>query len=216
MTHLKRQKSPKKWPINRKGTKYIIKANFNQKRGIPMLVLLRDMLKIAQNRKEVKKAIHLKHILINNNVLRDEKHGVLLFDVITIVPSKKYYKLEISENGKFIVNEIKESEANNKISKIVDKKTLKGKKVQLNLNDGRNFLSDVKCNINDSVLINFKDKRIEKCIPLKEKANVIVFEGKHAGEKGVINKIIPEMKMVDLSEEGKRVNVLIKQLMVVE
>ena len=39
------------------------------------------------------------------------------------------------------------------------------------------------------LLLILKNRKIEKCLPLKEKANVIVFEGKHAGEKGSIEKL---------------------------
>jgi len=167
--HLKRQKVPKNWPIYRKGTKYVVRANFNLEKGIPILIILRDMLKIVQNRKEIKKAIHSKHILLNNKIVTDEKNSALLFDTITIIPSKKYYRIELSEKGKFEAREIKEDETNHKIAKFVNKKILKGKKTQLNLSDGRNFISDFKVKINDSVLINFKDKKIENKIESKEK-----------------------------------------------
>jgi len=214
--HLKRQKVPKNWPIYRKGTKYVVRANFNLEKGIPILIILRDMLKIVQNRKEIKKAIHSKHILLNNKIVTDEKNSALLFDTITIIPSKKYYRIELSEKGKFEAREIKENETNHKIAKFVNKKILKGKKIQLNLSDGRNFISDFKVKINDSVLINFKDKKIEKCLPFKEKSKVIIFAGKHAGKKGIIDKIKQERKMVEVIIDKKKINVLIKQLMVIE
>ena len=216
MSHLKRQKVPKNWPSKRKGTKYVVKPNFNTKGGLPVLIVLRNVLEVAQNRKEVKKAIKAKHILVNNKPVRDEKNSVLLFDTITIVPSKKSYRIVLSEKGKFAVEEIKESDANKKVTKVTDKKTLKGKKVQLNFSDGKNLLSDAKCEVNDSILINFKEKKVEKCLPLQEKAKVIVFEGKHAGEKGVINKVKKEMKMIEMKVGDHDTNVLIKQVMVVE
>ena len=212
MSHMKRHEVPKNWPIPRKGTAFVVKPLSGK---VPVLIVLRNFLKIAQNRKEVKRAIHLKEILVNNKPVVDEKKGLELLDTITIVPAKKSYRLELSGKGKFEINEIKESEANNKIAKIVDKKTIKGKKTQLNLSDGMNFLSEVKCKVNDSVLINFKEKKIEKCLPMNEKAKVIVFAGKHAGKKGTIDKIKEERKMAKLNSDGKEINVLIKQLMVV-
>ena len=214
--HLKRHKVPKNWPIPRKGTKYVVKSRFNLEKAIPILVILRDILKIARNRKEVKRALYLKHILLNNKVVRDEKHSALLFDTITIVPAEKYYRVELSDNGKFKIAEIQKSDADKKVSKVVNKKILKGRKTQLNLSDGRNMLSDLKCNINDSVVINFSQNKIEKCLSLKEKAKVIVIAGKHAGETGIIKSIKPRRKMVGLNVDGKEINVLIKQLMVVE
>lgn len=213
MRHLKRQKVPKNWPIHRKGTAFVVKPMSGE---IPILVIMRDILKIAQNRKEVKKAIHMKNLLINGRAIRDDKEGASLYDVLTIVPSKKSYKIDLSQNGKFDVVEIDEKDAGKKITKVVDKKILKGKKVQLNLKDGNNFLSDVKCTTNDSVIIDFKSKKIEKCLELKEKANVIIFAGKHAGKKGSIEELISEKKMAKLKAGEDSINVLIKQLMVVE
>jgi ribosomal protein S4E len=93
---------------------------------------------------------------------------------------------------------------------------LKGKKVQLNLSDGRNYLSDLKCKVNDSVIIDFKSNKVTKCLPLKDESKVIVFAGKHSGFRGAIKKINPERKMAELQFKDKKINVLIKQIMVVE
>jgi len=213
--HLKRQMAPKSWPINRKGTKYVVRPKINIKEGVPVLIVLRDILKIVQNRKEAKRAIHVKHILLNNKPVNDEKNGVLLFDVITLVPLKKSYRLELSKNKKIQMNEINEKESGYKVAKIMGKKILKGKKVQLNLNDGKNFISDVKCCVNDSVLINLKEKKIEKCVPLKENSKIFVFAGKHSGEEGTVKKIDAEKKMVESDIRGKLTHVLIKHLMAV-
>jgi len=214
--YLKRQKVPKNWPIERKGTAYVVRPNYDIKNGVPVLIILRDMLKIAQNRKEVKKAIHAKNILVNGKNVKDEKNNVLLFDTIAVTPLKKYYRLNLSNKGKFETEEIKENEINYKIAKIVNKKILKNKRIQFNLSDGRNFLSDVQCGVHDSVLINFKEKKIEKCLPLKEKEKVIVFAGKHSGAKGVINNLNLKNKMAELIIGERKVNVLIKQLMVIK
>ena len=107
-------------------------------------------------------------------------------------------------------------ESNKKVSKIIGKKILRDKKIQLNLIDGRNFISNINCKVGDSVLINFKGKKIDKCLPLKEKMNVIVFDGNHSGETGEISKIDQKHKMAELNIFKKKVNVLIKQLMVIE
>ncbi|MFC1710652.1 hypothetical protein ACFLZJ_00640 [Nanoarchaeota archaeon] len=142
--HLKRHKVPKNWPIPRKGTTFVVRPSSDIEKGIPILIILRDILKISQTRKEVKKSLFAKHILLNQKVVRNEKNNALLFDTITIIPSKKNYRLSLSEKGKFKLEEIKNNESASKIVKIVDKKILKGKKIQLNLSDGKNFISDLK------------------------------------------------------------------------
>jgi small subunit ribosomal protein S4e len=212
--HLKRNKVPKNWPVKRKGTAYVVRSNFNVKNGIPILVFLRDLLKVAQNRKEVKKVIFNKQILINEIPVSDEKNVVSLFDVVKLVPSKKNYRVIFTEKGVFGAKEITEKESLNKISKVKNKKMLKNKKMQLNLSDGNNFISDTECNTNDSVIINFKDKKIEKCLPLKEKSNVIVIGGKYAGKEGIVNALNKERKMAELKADEGNIHVLIKQIMV--
>ncbi len=214
MSHQKRQTMPKNWPVRKKGSTFVVKPISGE---VPLLVLLRDGLKIVQNRKEAKKAIHAGNILVNNKKIKEERLGLNLFDTIKIVPSKKAYKLTLDENKKYSLEEIKFADANKKVSKVVDKKILRGKNVQLNLIDGRNFISDTKCKINDSVLIDLDKKKIEKCLEFKEKANVLVFAGKHAGKKGVVNKIKLERKMASVTTKDKeKLNVLIKQIIVIE
>ncbi len=215
--HLKRQEVPKSWPVYRKGTKYIIRPDSNLESGIPLLVILRDMIKIVQNRKEARRVIFLKQISINNKIPKDEKNPVLLFDTISLIPAKKNYRMDLSEKGKFELKEISESEINRKVAKVVNKKILKGKKVQLNFQDGRNVLSDINCGVNDSVLINFMEKKIEKCLPLKENSKVVVFVGKHSGKRGNIKSLDMNKKIVELeTKDREKINVLLKQIIVVE
>ncbi|MEM3091055.1 MAG: hypothetical protein QXX55_00115 [Candidatus Pacearchaeota archaeon] len=214
--HLKRQKSPKSWPIHRKGTKYVVRPSSNINKGIPLLIVLRDLLKIAKRRKEVKRAIYMKQILINNKLAKDEKNSLFLFDTLTIIPLKKSYRIEILENGKIGLKEIKDNESKYKISKIINKKILKGNKTQLNLLDGRNFLSEIKCNVNDSVIIDFDKNKIEKCIPLQEKSQVFVFSGRYAGQRGSVIKIDKKNKMAEVVIGNHKANILIKKIIALE
>lgn len=216
MSHLSRQEVPKKWPVRRKGTTYVVRPMSNLNEGVPVLIALRNMLMLAQTRKEAKSIIHSRQILINEKPVIDEKKAILLFDTLSIAMIKKNYRLELSDTGKFYFKEIKENEAGKKIAKIINKKMMKGKKTQLNLNDGRNFLSEIKCGINDSVLINLKEGKIEKCIPMKEKVKAIIFSGKHIGKTGEIESLNTEEKTAKIKTDGEEINTLIKQIMVVE
>lgn len=216
MSHLKRHEMPNTWPMPRKGTAYIVKPLTDLSRSVPLLIVLRNLLKIAQNRREIKRIIHLKQILLNNKAVRDEKAGLYLFDVLSLIPSKKNYRIELSKNGKFEAREIKDMGVSYKVAKIIDKKILRGKKTQLNLSDGRNFLSEIKCEVNDSVLINLKEAKIEKCLPFKENAKVLIIAGKHIGESGMIKSIDKEQKMANVESNGSEIKVLIKQMIITE
>ncbi|MGA2130329.1 MAG: S4 domain-containing protein [Candidatus Pacearchaeota archaeon] len=215
--HLKIQEAPKSWPIYRKGRRYVVRPSSNLNSGLAFLTVLRDMAKVVSNRKEARRLIFLKHVLLNNKIPKDEKEAVGLFDTISLVSMKKNYRIDISEKGKFELKEINESEANKKVAKLVDKKTLKGKKTQLNLQDGRNFLSEMKCSVNDSVLINFKDKKIEKCLPMNKGSRAVVFVGKHSGKRGEIKSIDLNKKTIEMETGDKeKLNVLLKQIIITE
>ncbi len=213
MSHLKRNSAPKLWPVPRKGTKFVIKSG---EKEMPVVVVLRDVLGIAKTRGEVKKSIFNKNIKVCGREVLDEKHQMKIFDTITIIPAKKTYRMTLTEKGKFSLEEVPEKEATKKIAKIIGKKMLKGKKMQLSLIDGRTFLSETPCKVNDSVLLDLEKKKVEKILPFKIGANMIVIEGKHIGEKGKIKGIDEKLKMVDSEIEGKKVNVLIKQVMILE
>lgn len=211
--HMKRATVPSNWPIPRKGTAFVVKKNST---GIPILVILREMMGIAQNRKEVKMAVHKKDLIISNKLVNDEKKSMELFDTLTIVPAKKSYRLTLDEKGKYSTVEIADKDALKKVSKVIGKKLLPGNKAQISLLDGRNYLSDAKCKVNDSVVIDLKKNEIKKVLELKEKANVLIFAGKHAGYQGKIKKIITEHKMAEIESKEKTFNALIKQIIVLE
>ena len=210
--HLKRQSVPTKWPLAKKGTTFVVK---NNSKGIPVLVVLRDLMNVAQNRAEVKSAIHKKHIIISGKPANDEKKSLELFDILILVPSKKNYQLVLSKKGKYEIKEISEKETKTKVAKITGKKTLKRKKTQINLSDGKNYFSDVDCKVGDSAVIEFENKKIVKILPVKEKANVLVIGGKHIGEQGKIKSVI-EGNMVEIETPEKNFRALIKQIMVLE
>src|SRR6056297_1244688 len=216
MKHIKTQSAPKNWPIKRKGTRLVATPLGGMKEGIPVLIILNDILKIAKNKKEVKKAINNKRILLNHRKVKDVRNTAKLFDVITFPNSGKSYKVDLTSNGKFTVNEISKEDSKNKISKIIGKTLLKNKKLQLNLNDGRNFLQNIKCNTGDSVLISLKDKKIKGILKLKKGSNVLVIAGKHSGKKGKVENIDEKNQIVNLNTGKDKVNALTKQIIVIK
>ena len=52
--HNTRSELPKNWPMPRKGTKYFIVANHENSKAIPLLMVLRDILKIVSTRREAR------------------------------------------------------------------------------------------------------------------------------------------------------------------
>jgi len=205
--HLKRSKIPKMWPIPRKGTKFVVVASHAKTKAIPILIILRDILKIANTRREAKYIISNKDVKVNNKIVKVDNFPVQIFDVVTLDKIKKNYRLEIV-NKKFGLVEISEKEAERKIVKIIGKKILKKGKIQMNLEDGQNFITEEKFRVGDSAVVNTKENKIEKILELKPGAKVEIMEGKHVGEKGIVEKIDDQQSnFCDVKLKDKKVSI---------
>lgn len=212
--HLKRHKATKLWSIPRKGTKFIVVPSHNKKNGIPLLIVMRDILKHVKTRKELNKIINEKKIKINEEFVKNDNVSLLLFDVISITSIKKHYIVSLSEHGKINVVEISENESKSKISKIVNKKIVKKNKVQLNMSDGRNVLSKEKISIGDSVVIDMASNKIIKVQPMKEGSEVMIIRGKHVGKIGIVLKI--EDKGILINFKNRELKVKFDQAIVIK
>ena len=78
----------------------------NKQESIPLVIIVRDILKLVQTKKELKKILNEKQILINKKIIRDTNYPINLFDILTIVAEKKNYAVNLSEFHKFEFNEI--------------------------------------------------------------------------------------------------------------
>jgi small subunit ribosomal protein S4e len=189
MTIIKRIAAPKWWPIEKKTKKFVIKPRgpYLKDLSLPLLVLIRDVLKIAENEREASKIIKKGEILIDGRKRKDPKFGVGLFNTIEIPSMKKAYRA-VPKKGLIFI-EISEKEAKLKICKIINKKSLKGKKNQINLNDGRNILTNENYSTQDSLLIEVPEQKIIDHIKFAENSTCMIFKGKNAGKIGKIKTI---------------------------
>lgn len=202
MAHLKRIASPKNWTIPKKGTKYVLRAYPGKEMSMPLGMIIRDLLKLTKIRKETRAFLRGKEIMVDGKIIEEEKFPVGLFDTISLTTLGKSYRVFVNSNGRFDVQEIKESEINQKVYKVMGKTSLKGGKIQLNLFNGRNVLSDKNVNVNDSVVVDLKKNSILKHLPMKDGANVYVLGGKHMGTTGKVEKVAEGYAEVSIEKES--------------
>ena len=206
--HLKRNKVPKVWPLKRKGTKYVARALTSLKNGVPLVVALRDIIKLGKTEKDVRNIINSGKIKLNNKTIKDKSHPINIFDVLSL--DEKKLRLVI-KNKKFIFEETNKEE---KTLKIIGKKTLNKGVQQINLFGGLNYIYKDKVKTGDSALIDFKDNKIKEIIPFKEGCAVIFISGKHIGEEGKVESYGGEKVIIHIN--NKKINADIKNLMVVK
>jgi len=142
--HLKRLASPITYRIPRKTGKWAIKVSpgpHPADRSIPIGILLRDVLEIASNLREVKYILRKNYVNVDGKPVKDYHFPVGLMDVIELVPENKFYRILPHRINLIYPYEIKEeSEKSFKLLRIKKKTMVKGSRIQLTTHDGRNFL----------------------------------------------------------------------------
>ena len=199
MAWMKRLAAPKWWPIERKTRKFVAvpRGPHKKESSLPLIVFIRDVLKLAENSNEAESVIKKGEILVDGEKRKDPHYGIGLLDVIDIPSVKKSFRAIPKIGGGLTFIEI--SDSNKKICKITNKKILKGNKLQFNLLGGRNFISNTKYSTHDSLLIELPNQNVLEHLEFKKGNLALVFNGKNAGTIGKIKNI--EEKKIWIGEE---------------
>ncbi|MCZ7385086.1 MAG: 30S ribosomal protein S4e [Candidatus Methanoperedens sp.] len=188
--HQKRVAAPTTWPITRKTHHWVVGANagpHSKGTGIPLLVVVRDMLKIANTSKEAKTIINEGNIFVDGVKRTNYKYIAGLFDIVSIPTTNEYYRVLLDANNRFKL--YKEDANALKLCRINNKTIVKKGAVQLNLHDGSNILATNDYNTIDTVILGFPDRKIIKHIPYKQGNLAMIVGGEHSGEIGKIKQI---------------------------
>ena len=198
--HLKRNRLSRKLPLPKKGTKYIARANSNSREGLPVVLAIRDMLKLAKTSKEVQFMINNKLLKINGRVVKNVKESLVLFNIFE---ADKCYELGILPTGRY---SFEETNAKTRICKVSGITILKNRKIQINLHDGTNVLISPKekVKVGDSVEIDFEGK-LKKVLSLEKGKKVTIVSGKNVGLHGKIQKIDGSKVKIKFDEIEKEV-----------
>jgi small subunit ribosomal protein S4e len=137
--HMSRLSAPRTWPIKRKERQWISKPKpgaHSVELSLPLSVVLKEILNLAETNKQVKYLILNNQVLLNKRHVKEMNIPVGLFDVISVPSLKKHYRMIISKSRKLKIIEIPEKESNITLLRIDNKKILSNKRVQLNFMNG--------------------------------------------------------------------------------
>jgi small subunit ribosomal protein S4e len=207
--HLTRQEVSTQIPMPRKGTKYVARATHHVNAAVPVVIAIRDMLKLARTSKEVEKMIKAHLLTINGKKVHSLQDAIQLFDVLK---ADKSYRMDLLPTGKFV---FAENKGDTRLVKVMGKVILSGKKIQFNLHEGSNIIADSKIKIGDSLVLDQSNK-IKKHLPLEKSSKVLVFKGKFLGKRGTIHSIKDSIANVKFDKEDKSADINNSQLIVLD
>ena len=214
--HLKRLNAPAEWFVARKTTKYIQKpmpGAHTLDESLPIGLVLKQ-LGHAQTQAEAKKILHDHEVLIDGRRVRDLKAPLGILDSLALPTSKEYYRMVFDAKGRLQIIAITKAEANTKLSKVVNKTTIGGAKLQLNMNDGRNIIADAKAaNTGDTLVLDVPKQKITQRLALEKGALIYLLGGKHIGTMGTLQAI--EGDKIMFTANGQTISTAKKYALVV-
>lgn len=191
--HLKRLSSPRTWDIKRKGIIFVTRSDpgpHSLDKGLPLNVIIRDMLGYAKTTREVKKILLENNVLVDGIRRKDHRFPVGFMDSLKFVETKECFRLIINKKGKLALIKIDDKEYHLKLCKIINKSYTKGK-LQLNLFDGKNILVDKDSyKTGDALLLALPKQEIKSHFKLEKGAQIFLTDGSHIGEIGAVEDIL--------------------------
>jgi small subunit ribosomal protein S4e len=189
--HQKRLSVPNSWPVERKTETFTTKADAGPhgEEGVPLVIILRDVLGYVDSKKEARYALNQDSVLVNGKAVSDEARPIGMFDILAFLERKEYYRVFPDEGGRLSLTPIDEDAAGSKLGKIVGKRQVQGGDTQLTLHDGQTLLVEESYSPGDSLVVGNEDDEIVAHFPYQEGELVTAVRGSHAGQIGTLEEI---------------------------
>jgi small subunit ribosomal protein S4e len=197
---LKRKPAPRFWPVHRKEAVWIVRPSsgpHSLEKCLPLSLVLRDILEVAETRKEAKKIISQGKVYVDGKVRRKDDFPVGLMDVISMPDVNKFYRLLPSHKGLFL-NPISKEEASFKLFRVEGKTIVKTGTSQVALHDGSNLLmkvedpespAEVVYETFDTLKLGLPEKQLLDQLKTQKGNIAIITGGKNIGKQGKIVEI---------------------------
>jgi len=191
--HQKRLSVPNSWPVERKTNTFTVKADAGPhgEAGVPLLIVLRDVLGYVDSRKEARYALNEDNVLINGKTIADEERPVGMFDILAFDERDEYYRVFPGQGGRLALTAIDADSAESKLGKIVNKTDVAGGDTQLTLHDGETLVVEDASDYSgrDSIVVANEGDEIVAHFEFEAGALVTAVDGAHAGDIGTIEEI---------------------------
>jgi small subunit ribosomal protein S4e len=191
--HLKRLAAPRSWSLPRKTNVYTTRPRPGAhpiERALPLATILCDVLRLVDTGREARRVIGAGEVHVDGRVVKEPKFAVGFMDVVTIPKVNQSWRVVIDDKARLRLAPIDAKAASWKLAQIGAKTTVSGGTTQLNMHDGRNILvKKDDYHTGDVLRLELPTQKITGHFPLKEGAQVLITEGRHAGEVAPVKAI---------------------------
>ena len=193
--HLKRLNAPHKWLLSKVGGIYATKPSqgpHKLRSCMPLIVLLRNKLKLALNAREAKLIVKAKegNIAIDGKVRKDPKFPIGCMDVVSLLKANVDYRVLYDAKGRFGLVKIGKDEAQYKLCKVKNKMMGPKKVPYIVTDDGRTLrYPNPEIKKYDTIKLNLDSNEITGFYKYKIGAQVIIDGGNNIGRVGEIVNI---------------------------
>jgi len=148
---------------------------------MPLGIILRDVLGLAHSKREAKRMVSTRQVLVDGRIETDVGRGVGIMDVLTV--GDDHYRCLLDENGKLRYRSIPAKESSSKLCRVMGKTTIRGGKTQVHLHDGRNITVDEakKYNSGDTLVVSLPDQEVSGHHAFSEGVLAYLTGGSHIG-----------------------------------
>lgn len=196
--HLKHLLAPKHWMLDKMGGAWAPRPSTGPhklRECLPLIVIIRNRLKYALNRREAVMISMQKLVQVDGKVRTDPNFPAGLMDVVTIGnPEAKTadnaldrFRLMYDTKGRFTLHKIDQAESNFKLCKVVKQATTSKGISYLVTHDGRTIrYHDPNIKRNDTVVLDLRDGKVKDHVKMAIGNKVIVTKGKNRGRYGTL------------------------------
>lgn len=207
--HLKRVAAPAAWKVRRKDYVWIAKpvpGPHSIEESVPLAVAIKDMLGLCATSREAERIIKQGNAAVDGRAVLEPRFPLGFMDVLGV--AGRHYRVAYDKKSRIAISEISAKEAGFKLCRVENKTMTGGKKLQLNLHDGRNLLvAEDKYGTGDVLKVSLPEQKITDHYRLEKGAVAYITGGTHAGRTAQIVEIqagtLTREPLVVMEKEGE-------------
>lgn len=191
--HMKRYAAPRSLKLPRKSRVWMAKAAPGPHTGessVPILIAMRDYLSLGRTAKEVGNLLSKGNVLVDGRPRRKPTFPIGLMDVVNLPELNRSYRVLLDHRKRLVLKEIDQAESHVKLCRVTRKQTVRGKKVQLTLHDGKTIVGDLnEFKPGDVAKLSLPDLKVLERVPFEVGAVALVTGGSNVSRVGKIADI---------------------------